>query len=40
LEIKLDGRPVVSAPVTELQDTYESALETALRAEPGPVAAD
>ncbi|MBZ5570546.1 MAG: phosphoribosylformylglycinamidine synthase subunit PurL [Acidobacteriia bacterium] len=38
LELKLDGRIVVSATVSELRDTYEDALETALRTEA--VAAD
>jgi phosphoribosylformylglycinamidine synthase subunit PurL len=40
VEIKLDGRVVVSASVSELRDVYESALERALRAEPEAVAAD
>ncbi len=40
VEIKLDGRVVVSAPVSELREVYEGALEKALRAEPEPVAAD
>ena len=34
MEIKLDGRVVVSAAVSELRDVYESALEKALRTEP------
>jgi phosphoribosylformylglycinamidine synthase len=38
VEIKLDGRVVVSASVSELSEVYESALEKALRAEA--VAAD
>jgi phosphoribosylformylglycinamidine synthase subunit PurL len=38
VNIKLDGRVVVSASVAELREAYESALEKALRAEP--VAAD
>jgi len=38
LEIKLDGRVVVSATVGELRQVYENALETALRTEA--VAAD
>ncbi len=33
MEIKLDGRVVVSAAVSELRDEYENALEKALRAE-------
>jgi phosphoribosylformylglycinamidine synthase subunit PurL len=40
LEIRLDGRVVVSASVRELRDSYEGALEKALRAEAEPVAAD
>jgi phosphoribosylformylglycinamidine synthase len=40
LEIWLDGRLVLSAPVSELAAVYESALEIALRAEPQLLAAD
>ncbi len=40
VEIKLDGRVVVSAAVAELRDAYEGALEKALRTEPSAVAAD
>lgn len=40
LEISLDGGTVVSAAVGDLSEAYESALESALRAEPEPVAAD
>ena len=40
LEIKVDGRAVVSAGIAELRDVYEKALEQALRAEPVAVAAD
>ncbi len=40
IEIKLDGRNVVSARVSELKDAYEGALERALRSEPAEVAAD
>jgi hypothetical protein len=40
VEIKLDGRVVVSASVAELREVYESALEKALRTEPAAVAAD
>jgi phosphoribosylformylglycinamidine synthase len=40
VEIKLDGRVVVSAAVSELRDVYEGALEKLLRAEPEPVTAD
>jgi phosphoribosylformylglycinamidine synthase subunit PurL len=40
VEIRLDGRVVVSAPISELSNTYEGALEKALRTEPAAVAAD
>ena len=40
IEMKLDGRVVVSASVAELREIYESALERALRTEPETVAAD
>jgi phosphoribosylformylglycinamidine (FGAM) synthase-like enzyme len=40
LEIKVDGRAVISASVAELRDVYENALEQALRAEPVAVAAN
>jgi phosphoribosylformylglycinamidine synthase II len=40
LEISLDGRLVLSAPVSELVAVYESALEIALCAEPQLLAAD
>jgi phosphoribosylformylglycinamidine synthase subunit PurL len=40
LEISLDGRVLVSASVAELNQAYESALESALRADPELVAAD
>ena len=40
IEIKLDGRVVVSASVSELREAYESALQKALRTEPDAVAAD
>src|SRR5882672_3931279 len=39
VEIKLDGRVVASATVSELRNVYEGALEKALRTEPDPVAA-
>jgi phosphoribosylformylglycinamidine (FGAM) synthase-like enzyme len=39
IEIKVDGRVVVSAPVSELRGEFEVALERALRSEPA-VAAD
>jgi phosphoribosylformylglycinamidine (FGAM) synthase-like enzyme len=38
VEIKLDGRMVISASVSELSEVYESALEKALRTEPEAVA--
>jgi phosphoribosylformylglycinamidine synthase II len=34
VEIRMDGRVVVSAMVSELRDSYEGALEAALRADP------
>jgi phosphoribosylformylglycinamidine synthase len=40
VEIKLDGGVVISGSVVELKDVYESALESALRADPELVAAD
>ncbi|HZR64450.1 MAG TPA: phosphoribosylformylglycinamidine synthase subunit PurL [Terriglobales bacterium] len=40
IEIKLDGRTLVSARILELNREYEGALERALRSEPAPVAAD
>jgi phosphoribosylformylglycinamidine synthase II len=40
VEIRLDGRVVVSASVAELCEAYESALEKALRTEAAAVAAD
>ncbi|HEX6804840.1 MAG TPA: phosphoribosylformylglycinamidine synthase subunit PurL [Terriglobales bacterium] len=40
LEIKVDGRTLVSAAVAQLRDVYENALELALRSEPAAVAAD
>jgi phosphoribosylformylglycinamidine synthase len=40
LEICIDGAMVISAPVSQLSDAYESALESALRTEPEAVAAD
>ena len=39
LEISLDGKVVISAPVAELNAGYESALESALRTDPELVAA-
>jgi len=40
LEIKVDGRAVISASIAELRGVYENALEQALRTEPAAVAAD
>jgi phosphoribosylformylglycinamidine synthase II len=40
MEISLDGNVIVSAAVSELRVAYESALESALRADPELVAAD
>ena len=40
VEIALDGKPVISATVAELDEAYESALENALRTEQREVAAD
>ena len=40
VEIKLDGRTVVSAAVAELREVYEGALEKALRTDVEPMAAD
>ena len=40
LEISLEGKPVVSAAVSELSAAYESALESALRTDPELLAAD
>jgi phosphoribosylformylglycinamidine synthase len=38
VEIKLDGKTVVSASLAELNNVYETALEKALRTEPSAVA--
>jgi phosphoribosylformylglycinamidine (FGAM) synthase-like enzyme len=40
IEIKVDGKVVVSASVAELRDEFENALERALRSEAAGVAAD
>ncbi len=40
LEISLDGRSVISAAVSDLNDAYESALQSALRTDPELVAGD
>jgi phosphoribosylformylglycinamidine synthase len=37
IDIKVDGRTVVAAPIAELSDAYENALERALRSEPAVV---
>jgi phosphoribosylformylglycinamidine (FGAM) synthase-like enzyme len=40
VEIRIDGQLVVSAPIAELSEEYEKALERALKSEPEAVAAD
>ena len=40
LEISLDGKVVISAPVKELSEAYETALQSALQTDPELVAAD
>ena len=40
IEIAVNGQCAISAGVAELRDAYEGALENALRAQPGAVAAD
>jgi phosphoribosylformylglycinamidine synthase len=40
LEVAVDGKPVISAPLAELEKSYESALESALKTDPELVAAD
>ncbi len=40
LDIRLDGKTVISAAVLDLRDAYEGALESALRTDPELVAAD
>src|SRR5256712_33772 len=40
MEVRLDGRVVISTPVAELRDVYEGALEKALQTEPQFGAAD
>ena len=40
VEIRVDGKVVVSAPVSELQQGFEKSLESALKTEPEAVAAD
>jgi len=40
LEVKVDGRKVISAPIAELREIYENALEQALRSEPQMAVAD
>jgi len=40
LEIALDGKTVIQAPIAELEEAYEGALEAALKSDPELVAAD
>jgi hypothetical protein len=40
LEIVLDGKIVIQAPIAELEEAYEGALERALKSDPELVAAD
>jgi phosphoribosylformylglycinamidine synthase subunit PurL len=40
MAVELDGRTVISAPVSELSDAYEGALEWALKTEPERVSAN
>jgi phosphoribosylformylglycinamidine synthase len=40
VEIAMDGQSMISASVAELRETYEGALERALRTEPAEVSAD
>jgi phosphoribosylformylglycinamidine synthase subunit PurL len=40
LEIKIDGQVAISGSVSEFNQSYEGALETALRSDPAAVAAD
>jgi len=40
LEVSLDGKPLISAVISELSEVYESALESALRTDAELVAAD
>ena len=40
LEVSLDGTEVISAVISELNEVYESAMESALRTDPELVAAD
>jgi phosphoribosylformylglycinamidine synthase II len=40
LEVSLDGKPLISAVISELSQVYESALESALRTDPELVEAD
>jgi len=40
LEIALDGKTVIQAPIAELENAYEGALEAALKSDPELVAAD
>ena len=40
LEVSLDGRSVISAAISDLNESYESALQSALKTDPELVAAD
>ena len=40
VEIKVDGKGVISARISDLQQEFEQSLETALKTEPAAVAAD
>jgi phosphoribosylformylglycinamidine synthase subunit PurL len=40
MEVTLEGRVVISAPISELRDVYEGALEKALQTEQQVVAED
>jgi len=40
LEIALDGKPIISSAVSDLNESYEAALQAALRTDPELVAAD
>jgi hypothetical protein len=40
LEIKIDGQVAVSGSVSDFNESYEGALERALRSDPAAVAAD
>jgi len=40
IEIRVDDQAVISASIRELRETYEGALERALRADPGVLDVD